>query len=128
MYIQICLLSVSLAFGDPRQHVSMILYNRCFFYDRSLLIASVETSAVFRQQMARTRGVAIYARHYGRVHTFEEFWDTRWYWINHRCLCQERRLCTKRSLHEFGNYMAGSWNSLYRCWTRQCLSSSSKSL
>ena len=72
MYIQICLLSVSFAFGDPRQHVSMVLYD-CFFYDRSLLIASAETSAIFRQQMARTRGIAIYARYYGRVHTFEEF-------------------------------------------------------
>jgi len=44
-----------------------------FFYNRSLLIASAEASAVFRQQMARTRGITIYARHNGRMYTFEEF-------------------------------------------------------
>jgi len=122
------LLSVNLTFGDPKQYVSMITWLLFFFYNRSLSIASAEASAVFRQQMARTRGITIYARYNGRMYTFEEFWKTHRYWINHRRLCQEWRLRTARSLHESGSNMAGSWNSLYRCWTCQCLSSSSESL
>lgn len=68
------LLSVCISEQHPRQHVSVFfMRNLLFLHDRSLLVASAEASVVFRQQVARARGVAIYARHNGRVHASEEF-------------------------------------------------------
>lgn len=65
MFIQMCSFSIVFAFGDLKQHVSMPFMQLLFFRGRGLLVASAEASTVFRQQMARARSIAIYARYNG---------------------------------------------------------------
>lgn len=72
-----CLFSIVLVFvtvyiktACKHKFYCVIVFSFC---NRSLLIASVEASPVFRQQVARVRGAAIYAGYNGRVHAFKKF-------------------------------------------------------